>query len=60
MTEKKCDHKWVHLSTHYRKKEDRYAARFIRMDIFFCEKCCEKKEVVKEEYAMLAPVWWRH
>ena len=61
--ERKHVHKWVHLSTHYGRKLDGYNVRFKREDEFFCEKCCEIKQVVREgvEYENdPEPMWWRH
>lgn len=33
---------------------------YIRLDVFFCEKCCEFKEVEKREYSRGRPLWWTH
>lgn len=64
--ESKCDHKWVHLSTHYdRYSYNRYGDPVIyaRIDRFFCEKCCEQRDAKHEETVCReddAPIWWRH
>lgn len=57
------EHKWVHIETD--KNEERfphgYNRRLTRKDQFFCEKCLERKTIVKkgtkyvnEDY----PDWW--
>jgi hypothetical protein len=58
-----CDHKWVHLESI--KKEDgisyTYCTSLKKVDRFFCEKCLEQKEVVKEcEVSRHSkyPDWW--
>ena len=60
-----CKHKWNNLSTHYdkRREGDGYAFKFTRADVFFCEKCCEQKEIKREERSYSEypePIWWRH
>ena len=58
--EKACNHKWTHLSTHYSYESHTYVTEWIRLDVFFCEKCCEKKEVIKRESSRERPLWWVH
>lgn len=57
---KECEHKWVHLSTHYEYESHGYNTEFVRLDAFFCEKCCETKEVERREHSRETPLWWRH
>lgn len=45
-----CEHKFVLLDTVKRKVSETYGNSYKRIDIFFCEKCLETKEVKKEEY----------
>ena len=49
---KNCEHKWIHLETIdqervYRNQYDR--TEFVKTDRFFCEKCCEIKEISKKK-----------
>lgn len=60
MPDKECNHKWIHLSTHYQQSSAGYNTEYIRLDVFFCEKCCETKEVEKREYSRERPLWWAH
>ena len=48
MSNNQCEHKWIHLDTKHIYR-DHYPGlcRFKRVDRFFCEKCCETKEIVK-------------
>lgn len=55
-----CNHKWVYLSTHYSKEPGSYNSTYIRIDVFYCEKCCKQKEVRKEECSRIIPTWWIH
>lgn len=56
---KKCEHKWIHQSSHYQRESNGYNDHFKKLDIYYCEKCLEQKEVTKEEYAREAPLWYR-
>lgn len=59
-----CEHKWVLLSTHYDKKRyNTYDCKYIRVDRFFCEKCCVTKDVQQDEVCYSddgEPIWWKH
>ena len=58
-----CEHKWAHLSTHYACESNNYAVTYTRVDVFFCELCCETKDVKRggTEYSGdPEPIWWRH
>ena len=52
-----CEHKWVFQETkkktsiHY--TSNGYTAYFDKIDIYYCEKCCEIKEIEKGEYVDL-------
>jgi hypothetical protein len=52
-----CEHKWVFQET--KKKTSKrytsngYTAYFDKIDIYYCEKCCEIKEIEKGEYVDL-------
>ena len=56
-----CDHKWQHFETRHL-LIDNYPGsnQFKRIDRFFCEKCCEIKEVVKTcmDYEDKNPEWF--
>lgn len=43
-----CEHKWQHFETR-NILIDNYPSsnQFKRIDRFFCEKCCETKEIIK-------------
>lgn len=58
-----CEHKWAHLSTHYERKSNGYVIQYIRLDTFFCESCCETKDVKREGTGYSEdpePIWWKH
>lgn len=55
-----CDHKYIHESIHYESETFSYNTRYKKLDIYFCEKCLSKKEIIKEEYGREIPLWWRH
>ena len=40
-------HKWIHLDTNINLDYYPGSCGFKRVDRFFCEKCCETKEIVK-------------
>ena len=56
-----CEHKWTHFETRYL-LIDNYPAsnQFKRIDRFFCEKCCEVKEIVKScmDWEDRSPEWF--
>lgn len=65
MVKPDCEHKWVYLSTHYSQGRDGYSQckTYERLDVMFCEKCCNTKEILKEATRYLGdepPLWWRH
>jgi hypothetical protein len=58
-----CEHKWVHLSTNCRKEQSThgYGCEYRREDIFFCEKCLERKTVSERKYVNSGeekPMWY--
>lgn len=60
----KCDHEYFHESTHYQRESDGYGKmRYTRLDVYFCHKCLDKKDVVREEVIFSSvepPIWWQH
>lgn len=48
MSNNQCKHKWIHLDTKYIYL-NHYpgSCKFKRVDRFYCDKCCEIKEIVK-------------
>ena len=69
-----CNHKWTFQETQKKvsTKSDsygHYTAHFHRVDVYYCENCCEIKEVEKKQLVNLpfggirhvddfAPVWY--
>lgn len=56
-----CEHKWLSLETKYIYLTRSFgSSTFKRIDRFFCEKCCEQKEVTKEckDYEDRKPEWF--
>lgn len=68
-----CKHKWIFQET--KKKttiscnNGHYTARFHRIDVYYCENCCEIKNIEKKESVSLpfggsrhaddfAPIWY--
>lgn len=52
-----CEHKWVFQETKkktsIRYTSNGYTAYFDKIDIYYCEKCCEIKKIEKGEYVDL-------
>lgn len=54
-----CEHKWMYLDTRYICEKYSYTNSFKRVDRFYCEKCCEIKEVEKyESDSRNVPIWF--
>ena len=50
-----CEHKWVHLETIRNEIfTPGYSNEFKRVDIYYCEKCLEQKEIELTQYARCA------
>lgn len=61
--DEQCNHEYCHESTHYSRKESGYrVSRFTRMDVYYCRKCLDKKDVERSERADNedVPIWWKH
>ena len=56
----KCEHRFVLESTHYDRESNGYMSDWRRLNIYFCEKCLGKKQVLKKEWAREMPLWWKH
>ena len=70
----KCKHKWVFQETQKKQtltcdNSGFYTAHFHRVDVYYCENCCEIKEVTKKQSVELpfggtrhinsfAPIWY--
>lgn len=55
-----CVHSFVHLSTAYWVGNGGgYSTQYHRLDMFFCSKCLEQKEVKREEWSRETPDWYR-
>jgi hypothetical protein len=58
-----CEHKYVHISTHYQRESYPNGANFIRNDVYFCERCLKQSESTKSLYVDRndqLPIWWQH
>ena len=67
-----CKHKWIFQETQKKRSTSGYeqcTAHFHRVDVYYCENCCEIKELEKKESVSLpfggsrhvedfAPVWY--
>jgi hypothetical protein len=54
-----CDHRFVLLDSRLKTVSSAaYQIHWMRTDTFFCERCLEQREVVKDEYSRDAPKWW--
>jgi hypothetical protein len=61
-----CNHKFVHFDTLYKKTTVGGGNPFLphysirkRIDRFFCERCLELKDVIKEQISEYPPDWWK-
>ena len=68
-----CEHKWIFQEKQHKTTVDgyeNYTAHYHRIDIYFCEKCCEIKKVEQKEMVRLpfggihnlpkfAPIWFQ-
>lgn len=55
-----CKHKWVYQETHYSYESGGYQSTWNKLDIYYCENCLEKKEVLRSESNRDKPLWWMH
>lgn len=55
-----CEHDFRHLDTIYKTKHISYtySNTYTRLDRFYCSRCLEIKEVVKEEDLRSEPDWF--
>lgn len=56
--ESNCEHKFVHLDTKKTRQSNGWTDYFKRVDTYFCEKCLEEKEKIKEASERYAPDWY--
>ena len=55
-----CEHKYIHYDTNKQKQsrigypQDYYK----RVDLFYCEKCLDYTEKVREEHCIYKPDWY--
>ena len=68
-----CKHKWVFQETQQKTTVsgyEHYTAHYHRIDVYFCEKCCEIKKIEQKEAVSLpfggthriqqyAPIWYQ-
>ena len=68
-----CEHKWVFQETQQKTTVsgyEHYTAHYHRIDVYFCEKCCEINKIEQEEAVSLpfggihrlqqyAPIWYQ-
>lgn len=55
-----CEHKFVHLDTNKKWESTGGYGQYYykRIDTFFCEKCLEYKDKLKETYSRERPDWF--
>lgn len=53
-----CEHKWIHMNSAYKYDSAGYMTRFKKIDTFFCEKCLEQRNTVKEDTSRDTPDWY--
>ena len=65
MSEKQCEHKYVHQSANcYIQPVSLTTDNYVRIDIYYCEKCLNQKVVKKEHQRVMysgsdtIPDWW--
>ncbi len=55
-----CEHDFRHIDTSYIGKYREFGnTTYTRVDRFYCSKCLENKEVVKEENSREMPEWFK-
>ena len=68
-----CEHKWIFQETQHKTTVsgyEHYTAHYHRIDVYFCEKCCEIKTVEQKESVSLpfggirhvlkyVPIWYQ-
>ncbi len=65
VNEKVCEHKYVHQSTNcYIQPVNSTTDNYVRIDMYYCEKCLEEKAIKKEHRRVMftgsdtIPDWW--
>lgn len=54
-----CEHEFEHLGTEYTRTNRSYGNDiYTRIDRFYCRKCLEIKEIIKEECDCYIPEWF--
>jgi len=56
----KCVHEWVYQETHYSCDNRGGQSTYGKLDIYYCSKCLEKKEILRKESSRDKPLWWMH
>lgn len=56
--ENQCDHKWVYFDTKKKYESSAYQTYFKRIDYFYCEKCLNTNEIVRDGYSRETPDWY--
>lgn len=59
-----CEHKWVYQMSDYEcEANGYYSKQYCRTDIYYCEKCCETKDIVAKiecrDIKDGEPSWWK-
>jgi hypothetical protein len=55
-----CGHRWIYQESHYNYESGSYNTTYNKLDVYYCEKCLEKKEFLKSESSREKPLWWMH
>lgn len=54
-----CEHKWNFQGSDYKRTNGTYNDTFTKIDIYYCEKCLERKEIIaKHESSRYEPYWY--
>lgn len=59
-TKKKCEHQWVFQCSDYKMERGTYNSEYSRIDTYYCEKCCEQKEIVAKQDCCREWPYWYH
>lgn len=59
MVAKDCEHKFVFLRSAKWSDASGHTVHYTRIDMFFCEKCLERRQIRNEDYKREPPDWYR-
>jgi hypothetical protein len=53
-----CEHKYVYMETVKSDKHDGRLIHYKKVDRYFCEKCLDQKDKIKEDWSRERPEWY--